>query len=296
MQSAPMKRPKLNMLRTFDIAGRRLSFSRAAAELNISQAAVSQQIRSLERDLGSPLFVRGHRSLALTSAGSAYLSAVHEALDRLDSVTDQLFPGRPNQTVTIRCTSSIATLWLAPRVGAFHAANPEITLRLQTLDSEQKTGHAEGADLEIFVSAQDVSDTKTEKLLSATITPVASPDLLARTPRPKTAGDIIGCELVHILGYDDDWHRWVRRHGPKDTAAPRGLMVDGSVIAIETALHGNGIMLGRRPFINQYLQSGKLVEVFAQPLILTADYYVRRFSPGRSCDRVLQWLRALAID
>lgn len=289
-----MKRPRLNSLRTFEIAGRRLSFSLAAAELNISQAAVSQQIRNLERDLGCPLFVRGHRKLALSSAGVAYLSAVHEALDRLDSVTDQLFPDRDNQTVTIRSTSSIASLWLAPRAGAFHTAHPEITLRLQTLDSEQKTGNSDGADFEIFVSAQDVSDTRTERIMSATITPVASPDLVAGATCPKTAGDIVGCELVHVLGYDDDWHRWVRRHGAKDTIAPRGLMVDGSVIAIETTLHGTGIMLGRRPFIDQYLQSGQLVEVFEEPLTLSADYYVRRFSPGRSCDLVIQWLRAMA--
>ncbi len=289
-----MKRPRLNMLRTFEVAGRKLSFSLAAEELYISQAAVSQQIRNLERDLGSPLFLRGHRTLALTSAGAAYLSAVHEALDRLDTVTDQLFPDRPNQTVTIRCTSSIATLWLAPKAGAFHTAHPEITLRLQTLDSEQNTGQAAGVDLEIFVSGKDVSDAQTERLLTSTITPVASQEMLERAPGMKTARDILSCELVHILGYDDDWHRWVRRHGPKSAAMPRGLMVDGSVIAIETTLHGNSIMLGRRPFIDQYLQSGKLVEVFEEPVTLSADYYVRRFSSGRSTDRVLQWLGQLA--
>lgn len=289
-----MKRPRLNMLRTFEVAGRRLSFSLAAEDLNITQAAVSQQIRNLESDLGSPLFLRGHRTLTLTSAGVAYLSAVHEALDRLDAVTDQLFPDRPNQTVTIRCTSSIATLWLAPNAGAFHAAHPEITLRLQTLDSEQKNGQAAGVDLEIFVSSQDVSDTRTKRLLTSTITPVASPDLMEHATRPKTTRDILGCELVHVLGYDDDWHRWVRRHGPKDVTVPRGLMVDGSVIAIETALHSNGVMLGRRPFIDHYLQSGKLVEVFDEPLTLSADYYLRRFSSGRSCDRAVQWLRELA--
>ncbi|MBL4768610.1 MAG: LysR family transcriptional regulator [Rhodobacteraceae bacterium] len=291
-----MKRPQLNMLRTFKIAGCRLSFSRAAQELNISQAAVSQQIRNLERNLGSPLFLREHRSLTLTSAGAAYLSAVHEALDRLDTVTDQLFPDRPNQTVTIRCTSSIASLWLAPKVGAFHAAHPEITLRLQTLDSEQKTGQAAGVDLEIFVSAQDVSDTRTKRLLVSTITPVMSSELLDRSPLLNTPRDILGCELVHVLGYDDDWHRWVRRHGPKDATVPRGLMVDGSVIAIETALHGDGIMLGRRPFIDPYLRSGKLVEVFEGAFTLSATYFLRRFSTERSSERVVQWLRALAAE
>lgn len=266
----------------------------AALDLNISQAAVSQQIRNLERYLGSPLFVRRHRALTLTSAGTAYLSAVHEALDRLDAVTDQLFPDQPSQTVTIRCTSSIATLWIAAKTGAFHAAHPEITLHLQTLDSELKTGQESGVDLEIFVSAQDVSDARTKALLTSIITPVASPELIDRTPTLNSPRDILDCELVHVLGYDDDWHRWIRRHGASDATVPRGLMVDGSVIAIETALHGNGIILGRRPFIDPYLRSGKLVEVFSIPLTLSATYYLRRFSTGRSGDRVVEWLRDLA--
>ena len=87
-----MRRPRLNVLRTFEAAGRHLSFSLAADELNISQAAVSQQMRQLEAYLGTALFVRHHRRLSLTGTGQAYLNGVHEALDRLDTVTDQLFP------------------------------------------------------------------------------------------------------------------------------------------------------------------------------------------------------------
>ncbi len=88
----------------------------AADDLNISQAAVSQQMRQLEANLNTPLFVRHHRRLSLTSTGQAYLEVVHEALDRLDSVTDRLFPGRHNQAVTLRCTSGVAALWLVPQL------------------------------------------------------------------------------------------------------------------------------------------------------------------------------------
>ncbi|MGI9291294.1 MAG: LysR family transcriptional regulator, partial [Gammaproteobacteria bacterium] len=114
-----MKRPRLNILRTFEAAGRRLSFSQAAEDLKISQAAVSQQIRQLEAYLDTALFIRHHRRLSLTSTGQAYLDAVHEALDRLDSVTDQLFPGRHHPTVTLNCTSGVAALWLVPQLKAF---------------------------------------------------------------------------------------------------------------------------------------------------------------------------------
>ena len=128
-----MKRPRLNVLRTFEAAGRRLNFSTAAKDLNISQAAVSQQIRQLEKYLNTELFVRHHRQLFLTGTGSAYLEAVHEALDRLDTVTDQLFPGRQSQSVTLHCTASVAALWLAPQLGAFRKLHPNIDLRIRTL-------------------------------------------------------------------------------------------------------------------------------------------------------------------
>ncbi len=108
---------------------------------------------------------------------------------------------------------------------------------------------------------------------------------------------MLAFELIHVLGYDDDWHRWFRRHRLHDVAVPRGLSVDGSLIAIEAAQRGDGIMLGRRPFIDHHLQSGDLVEVFAEPLHLYADYCLRP-RPGnkgrRARDLVASWLAELA--
>jgi DNA-binding transcriptional LysR family regulator len=109
--------------------------------------------------------------------------------------------------------------------------------------------------------------------------------------------DVLAYELIHVLGYDDDWHRWFRSHQLNEVDVPRGLSVDGSMIAIESALRGDGIMLGRRPFIDRYLQSGELVEVFAEPFYLHADYYLRQ--PPRSSGRqassmVANWIIELA--
>ncbi len=126
-----MKRPRLNALRTFEAAGRHLSFSVAGEELGVSQAAVSQQIRQLEGTLDARLFLRRNRGLSLTSVGEAYHLAVHEALDRLDAITDQLFPGAQDHVVTVQCTPSVATLWLIPRLGRLHATHPGIDLRTE---------------------------------------------------------------------------------------------------------------------------------------------------------------------
>ncbi len=292
-----MKRPKLNTLRTFEAAGRKLSFSLAAEELNISQAAVSQQIRNLETYLGCQLFVRNHRQLSLNSTGAAYLEAVHEALDRLDSVTDQLFPDRANRIVTLRCTSSIAALWLAPQIKAFQTPHPDIDLRIQTLGAEQKTSASSGVDLEIFISDGTGTGSDNEVLLTSTIIPIASPTLLGSQPRPQRASDILDYALIHVTGYSDDWHKWFRTHGLNSAVVPRGLTVDSSLIALEAAMRGEGIMLGRQPFVDQYLQSGQLVEVYDVPYPLTA-YYCLRQPRGRSMSKpvghVRDWLLELA--
>ena len=290
-----MRRPRLNVLRTFEAAGRNLSFSLAAEELNISQAAVSQQMRQLEAYLGAALFVRHHRRLSLTTTGQAYLSAVHEALDRLDSVTDQLFPDRQQQVVTLRCTASVAALWLAPRLGAFQKRHPEIDLRIKTLDQDYGERDLSGADLEIVIANKGVRAARAGKLLTATIAPVCSPKLLSRRTGLSDPRDVLAFELIHVLGYDDDWHRWFRRHGLRKVAVPRGLAVDGSLIAIEAAQRGDGVMLGRRPFIDAYLQSGDLVEVFSEPFHLHADYVLKpgRTKSRRGRDAVAEWLAGL---
>lgn len=292
-----MRRPRLNILRTFEAAGRRLSFSVAADDLNISQAAVSQQMRQLEAYLNTPLFVRHHRRLSLTSTGQAYLEAVHQALDRLDSVTDRLFPGRQNQAVTLRCTSGVAALWLVPQLRSFKNLHPNIDLRIKTLDQSHEYYNFPREDLEIFIQGEGVDDSHAGKLLTSTITPVCSAKMFSQRQRPKVPADVLEYELIHVLGYDDDWHRWFRNHRLKDVEVPRGLSVDGSLIAIEAAQRGEGIMLGRRPFIDRHLQSGELVEVFSKPFHLYADYYLRQAPPttGRGASVIVaNWISELA--
>jgi LysR family glycine cleavage system transcriptional activator len=291
-----LKRPRLNILRTFEAAGRRLSFSLAADELNISQAAVSQQMRQLEAYLNVPLFVRHHRRLSLTSTGQAYLDAVHEALDRLDSITDQLFPGRQHQAVTLHCTSSVATLWLAPQLRSFQKSYPNIDLRINTLDLGYENRRSSGADLEIFTAGDIIKDAYTTKLLTSTILPVCSAKLFAKGPQLELPADVLKHELIHVLGYDDDWHRWFRKFQLNNVDVPHGLSVDSSLIAIEAVQRGDGIMLGRRPFIDHYLESGELVEVFKKPFCLYTDYNLRQpsqVSGQHASATVAMWLTGL---
>ncbi len=292
-----MKRPRLNILRTFEAAGRHLSFSLAAQELNISQAAVSQQMRQLEAYLDTPLFVRHHRRLSMSNSGQAYLYGVHEALERLDTITDNLFPDRPYQIVTLRCTSSIAALWLAPHLGEFRKQHPDIDLRIRTLDQDQGEVNSTGAELEIVILNEAKPDPHAVRLLTTIITPVCSPSAFTNRARPAVPADLLTFDLIDIVGYDDDWHRWFRRHGLDTITVPSGFSVDSSLIAMEATQRGDGIMLGRRPFIDRLLRSGELMEVFTQPLHLHAEYYLRhrRGTKGQRLSKIVaDWLVELA--
>ncbi len=290
-----MKRPRLNQLRTFEVAARHLSFSLAAEELKVSQAAVSQQMRQLEDTLGATLFDRQYRNLSLTGVGQAYSEAVHEALDRLDSVTDRLFPGHDKKAVSLLCTSSVAALWLLPQLKSLQSLHADIDLRINTLDRARGPGKRLNPDLEIFISADRPADAETEKLLTSTITPVCSPLLFKGRDRPLDPGELLDYALIHVLGYEDDWHRWFRQNGVKGNRVPDGLAVDSSLLAIEAVQRGEGVMLGRRPFIDYLLHSGEMVEVFDQPYYLYSDYYLRRLPTGSRPEVILvaDWIKHL---
>ncbi len=293
-----MKRPRLNALRTFEAAGRHLSFSVAAEELGVSQAAVSQQIRQLEGYLDTRLFVRRNRGLSLTGVGEAYHLAVHEALDRLDAITDQLFPGAQDHVVTVQCTPSVATLWLIPRLGRLHAAQPDIDLRIVTLAAPHGGSGAGLADIEIATPEPGEAGPNCRELMTVRIAPVCAPSLL-RDGRLSRPSEVLQFDLLHVLGYRDDWHRWFRASGLSDHKVPGGASFDGSLMALEAAVNGDGIMLGRRPFIDPQLQSGDLALAFGECHALTTTYYLGWTEAARNrrdVTAVIDWLVEMAED
>ena len=291
-----MKRPRLNALRTFEAAGRHLSFSVAGEELGVSQAAVSQQIRQLEGYLDARLFLRRNRGLSLTGVGEAYHLAVHEALDRLDAITDQLFPGSQDHVVTVQCTPSVATLWLIPRLGRLHAAHPNIDLRIVTLAAERGRSSPGLVDIEIATLDPGDAGPNCRELMTARIAPVCAPSLL-RTGQWSQPSDVLHFDLLHVLGYRDDWHRWFRSVGLSDQKIPGGASFDGSLMALEAAVNGDGIMLGRRPFIDPHLQSGDLALPFGDRHNLTTTYFLRWPEAARTrrdVTAVMEWLVEMA--
>ncbi|WP_323008000.1 LysR family transcriptional regulator [Pseudorhodobacter sp.] len=268
-------RHQLNSIRTFDAVARRMSFSLAAEELSISQSAVSQQVRQLEADLGSELFIRHNRSISLTESGRAYFGVVREVLDRLDAVTQQLFPKKSARTLTVRCTPSVAALWLSRKLRNLGQIMPDVDVRIITLENSLDGRHR-AWDIEIFRGRfPEDTDADTEKLWDAEILPVCAPAYLASVGCVHLPQDLARCDLIHTLGYKNDWHRWFRTFAPSSAKAPTGLAVDGMLIAIDAAENGDGILLGRRPLVDPYLADGRLVRVFQANYSLQSTYLIR---------------------
>ena len=170
-------------------------------------------------------------------------------------------------------------------------------MRITTLNQPQQGQVLSRSELEIIIPREDALGTSTIKLLTSSITPVCSPKLFDARERPQQPTDLLQMELIHVLGYANDWHRWFSKHGPGKAFVPRGLSVDGSLIAIEAAQRGDGIMLGRRPFIDRHLESGELVEVFTKPYYLFTDYYLNQPPKNlvrREAKIVANWLTELA--
>lgn len=288
------KRHRLNYLRAFDAAARSLSFSLAAQELNLTQAAISQQIRQMEETLGAALFVRHNRSLSLSENGKAYFLVVREVLERLDSVTDQLFPDADKSIVSVRCTPSIATIWLAPRLRDFHRTYPKIDVHIRTIDIPTDRTLTRHGELEILRLPPDTDpQPHMRKLWNARIFPVCAPAFLARYGPFDTPQTLCQQELIHTLGYSNDWHRWARVFGGQDTGVASGLTVDGLNISIDAACRGEGIMLGRRPLIDAHLADGRLVPAIDPELCLRSDYFLQTNSKAQNwrAGRILaDWL------
>ncbi len=263
--------PALNALRVFEVAARHMSFTRASEELNISQAAVSQRIKSLEAHLGKPLFHRHAKSLFLTDVAKAYLPLVRDGLARLDSATEQLFEVGDRTLLTVRATAGLATLWLAPLLQEFQALHPNIDLRVITAAYADDLPKHPALEVEIRYGLGGWSGLQVDKLLEVKVFPVCAPSLSEGLQQPD---DLRNFDLLHVVGYGEDWHSWLQAAGTDGIDPSRGVQVDASVAALQMAQEGAGIALGRSPLVTGLIDAGRLVAPFDIALKLPQAYYL----------------------
>ena len=258
-----MKRslPPLNGLRAFEAAARHMSFTDAAEELNVTQAAISHQVRGLEQRLGLKLFVRRNRSLLLSEAGQAYLPSVRGAFDQLNEATEKLLQKDRGGHLTVTTTASFAMKWLVPRLGGFQRANPEIDVRISTgtglIDFSR-----EDVDIGIRYGRGQWPSLTAERLVTEDVMPVCAPSLLKGPTALKKPADLKRFTLLHIGSFPDDWQVWLTAAGVKGVDSSRGVSFDFPLAAYQAAMDGLGVALGRQALVTPDLKAGRLVVPF----------------------------------
>ncbi|MGL4321699.1 MAG: LysR substrate-binding domain-containing protein [Paracoccaceae bacterium] len=264
--------PPLTWLRAFEASARTLSFTQAASELHITQAAVSKHVKSLEQHVRRPLFFRRPRGLELTKSGAAYLPKVQDAMQRLSIGTKEVFGQRRNSALTVRCAVSFAVNWLTPRLPDYLDRHPGKTIRL--LSSVWNDAFdTEDFDLDIQYGNGHWPGFNSHRLTWETITPLCAPDLpdLIALNSPD---DLRLHRLLHVMGYQEGWGIWLKAAGASQVEAGSGLQLDTSLTAFALAACGGGVALGRKSLTEQALASGKLIAPLGLALPIEEAFYL----------------------
>jgi LysR family glycine cleavage system transcriptional activator len=267
--------PSLNGLRAFEAAARHLSFTQAAAELNVTQTAISHQIRRLEEELGLRLFIRKNRALALTATAKDYLPGVRAAFNDLRLATDRLLRKDNDNVLTISTLASLAAKWLLPRLSTFQEAHPGIDVRITTSTSlvDFRSGDVDAA---IRYGRGHWPGVRARWLMADELFPVCSPALLKGDKPLRCPQDLARYTLLHSSGgYDDDWRLWLTAAGlPSDISKQPGLSFDMIFMTVQAAIDGIGVAMGRTSYVQDDVAKGRLVVPFKIALPADAGFYL----------------------
>lgn len=276
----------LAALRGFEAAARRLSFTEAATELNLTQSSVSRQIAGLERQIGKPLFVRRTRALALTAAGAQLQRAVRQALAMIDHGVDEIRGATGARRMTLTTYASFASLWLVPRLAAFQRRYPDIEIRIDASDRVLDL-QAEDVDVAIRWLPAGLMPAGATLLIDDVVAPAVSPRLLQATPVRKLA-DLARWPLLDL---DDgipgaerlSWAAWFEFAGAGAVEPAAGRLVFSFVDqAVQAAVRGQGVALVRSPFLQDCVAGGDLVMPFPKLRMQAGYRHVLAVNPQRA--------------
>jgi len=259
----------LNALRAFEAAARHLSFTRAAEELCVTQAAISHQVKGLEGRLGAALFRRSHRGLVLTDEGLALAPALWDAFGRIDTVLEGFEAGGVKQVLTVSAVGTFAVGALLKELPSFRAAHPFVDLRLLTNNNKVDLA-AEGLDYAIRFGDGAWNGTEAEQIAAAPLAPLCAPSLLDLLREPA---DLARVSLLRSYRAQD-WPAWFEAAGAPPVPA-RGPLFDSSLIMVQAAMLGEGVALAPVSMFRRELEAGQLVQPFAA-LADVGSYWLTR--------------------
>lgn len=270
--------PPLSSLRAFEAVGRRLSFTKAAEELNVTPGAVSQQVGALERQLGQTLFKRTRRSVAMTDAAIRMLPDVRTGLDMLAKATTKRPAADRDGTLTISVAPSFASKWLLPRLADFSRRHPDIELRILATVALSDLKR-DDVDLAIRLGRGPYPNTRTEVLFGEALTPLCAPSLVRGRSRIRTVDDLRKQRLLHDVSIPGDserssWFRWLEFAGASGIPHHRGARFSLAELAMQAAIDGAGIVLGRVVLAERDVAAGRLVCPFDIVMPLEETYFL----------------------
>ena len=263
--------PSMSVLAAFEAAARLQSFTASAAELHLTQSAVSRQIRSLEDLLGAELFVRERQTVRLTAAGEAYAHEIRRALQQIATATLGFRANPQGGTLNLAILPTFGTRWLAPRLPKFQTAHPGITINLSTrlapFDFQR-----DPLDAAIHFGPPEWPGAKLDFLMKETVVPACSPELRSRFKLRKPA-DLLAAPLMHLVSRPDAWERWLRAAGVEFDEV-HGMLVDQFAVAAQAAIAGLGVALLPTFLIEAELARQDLVLAVDKPMESADNYYL----------------------
>jgi DNA-binding transcriptional LysR family regulator len=290
-------RLSLDLLRGFRAAARQLSFTRAAQELFVTQGAISREVRTLEEQLGRPLFRRVNRALQLTEAGQDLFAAVDQALALIDAAATRV--ASTSRTLSVTTTVALASTWLVPRLPSFAQRHPEVDMRLvasnDALDLER-----ENLDLAIRFVPLGMAPPSDEKLFDYLQFPVCAPALAADPARPLRESEHLAQHVLldfETVLYGRPWYDWSQWFGAQGLRGLKGagwLRFSHYDQVIEAALKGSGVAVGKLPHLAQHLRDGRLVAPLGEHGVARLGaFYIERTGTASTAEAqaFLGWLR-----
>lgn len=286
--------PPLNALKAFESAARLQSLTKAAQELHVTRAAVSQQVKQLEGYLGAALFERKGAKLTLTHDAEYYLPLLTQTFHSLSVGTEQLFARKQRHTVILSVAQSFCIKWLIPRLSDFRRHNPNIDLKFSSTSNAYPNGSG-FADVEIINGTRNCRDPQQRYLTNESWVVVAAPDYVDAS-LPMSVEQIAQAEKIMTTGYTESWEHWFSHSAYKGDWTKPVLQFDHSSLSIEAALKGLGVLLVKDVLVDELLAQGQLVQVYLKQVPTEGGHYLICHNPTKESAAIfVTWLEQAMV-
>ena len=296
MSAPKMTLPPFAAVRAFHAAATHERYRDAAESLGITESAISHQVRKLEEFLHTSLMDRSTSPSRLTEAGRRYLDQIAPAMRQIHGATVALLPASGRSAVRLTLPPSLAVTWLVPQLGAFERENSNIDLQLNTTPRVVNLVR-EQFDFAIRHGKGAWAGVEATFLLDEVAMPICAPGYLDTMSEAPTTDALRGCRIIVNAYIPDEWEEWARAHGIELPGLGDMITFDAFEQALQVAESGHGIAMGRRPMVDAWLESGRLVAPFGGGEPTGTAYYLCRpkgFTPSAAARRLQRWLIKLA--